>query len=138
MFLCALAALAGEARAEAPSGQYSVKDGTVQDNRTGLTWQQQPDGVVRAWSDAAPYCAALTTSGSGWRLPTYKELLTLVDPTRTAPAIDVTAFPGTAATAFWTASSYDGTSTQARYVDFNDGSSNFAGVATKRTVRCVR
>jgi hypothetical protein len=74
--------------------------GEVRDNRTGLTWQggmgsPQPMQFVTA----SPLCASL---GSGYRLPTEKELLTLVDPSRVQPAIDVGVFPGTAAYLYWT------------------------------------
>ncbi|MDH3998344.1 MAG: DUF1566 domain-containing protein [Desulfuromonadales bacterium] len=62
-------------------------DVTVTDQATGLIWQQSDDGVTRRWQDALDYCSALTLTGkSDWRLPTIKELFSIVDVTRTNPA----------------------------------------------------
>lgn len=64
-------------------------DGTITDMVTGLTWQQASDGTARSWSDAATYCDALQLgSQSVWRVPSPKELLTLVDAGRTNPAMN--------------------------------------------------
>lgn len=66
-------------------------DGTVTDRATGLTWQQVDDGTGRNWRQALAYCAALQLAGaSDWRLPSAKELHTIVDYGR-APATDRTA-----------------------------------------------
>jgi hypothetical protein len=57
---------------------------TVTDTRTQLVWQRQysdTDTLEQAR-------AACSSSGSGWRLPGVKELLTLIDPTRSEPAVD--------------------------------------------------
>ena len=74
--------------AEAPGGRYVVEEGTVTDTRTRLTWQRSPDLTPRGWTLAAPYCSDLDLNGKGWRLPSVKELLTLVDESRWGPAID--------------------------------------------------
>jgi hypothetical protein len=63
----------------------------VRDRFTGLTWLLEADRAYRSWNDAGNHCTAL---GSGYRLPTYKELLTLVDPTRANPALDTQVFQG--------------------------------------------
>ncbi len=68
--------------------------GVVTDSATNLQWQDDYsdyDGNVRAttWPTAVDYCANLTLEGSGWRLPSHKELLTIVDRTRSSyPKID--------------------------------------------------
>src|SRR5881394_118431 len=74
----------------APSGQYSVASGVVTDNNTGLKWEQTPhDGVL------CPNAAAICTGkGTGWRMPTVKELLTLVDFAGADGKLDGTAFSG--------------------------------------------
>jgi hypothetical protein len=84
----ALVALAwtSPSRASAPAGRYTATAGQVTDARTGLTWQQTASSSNGG--DAAAYCAALDLNGTGWRLPTIKELLTIVDDTRAKPAID--------------------------------------------------
>ncbi len=93
-------------------------DGTVTDNNTGLMWQQADDGNTYNWYQAsgtydATYnpssvnvCGSLTLAGySDWRLPTKKELLSIVDYSVTkgsAPALDATAFPNGRPNAYWT------------------------------------
>jgi hypothetical protein len=91
--------------ADAPPGRYGVSAGIVKDNRTGLSWQQNIDASSYNWANAKTYCQALTLNGSGWRLPTYTERLTLVDPTRASPnpLIDANAFPSPPLDSFWTA-----------------------------------
>jgi len=74
----------GAAPAYSPAG-----DGTVKDTNTGLTWTQTPDldgnGVINAadkltYSQAIAYAASLSAGGyADWRLPTIKELYSLVD-----------------------------------------------------------
>lgn len=92
------------ARAAAPAGRYTVNVGTVLDNKTKLTWQQPPASSTMTWSSAQTYCAGVgsTLGGTGWRLPTKKELLTLVDFAQsTSPFIDPSAFPNTPNSPFW-------------------------------------
>jgi hypothetical protein len=81
-----------------PPGRYTIQaaDGIVKDERTGLTWQRDIDMSAYSQADAVDHCAALTLAGTAdWRLPSISELLTLVDPTRSNPAIDADAFPNT-------------------------------------------
>jgi hypothetical protein len=79
------------------SGHYVVSAGTVYDTATKLTWQQTASAATYAAADAQVYCAGLgaTLGGTGWRLPTIKELATIIDFATTAPTIDLTAFPTT-------------------------------------------
>jgi hypothetical protein len=70
-----------------------VSGGLVQDTLTSLVWQQQPSTTTMSLADAQTYCSS---AGSGFRLPTLKELLSIVDLTVTSgPPIDQTAFPNT-------------------------------------------
>ena len=136
--LCGLALPAG---AVAPPGRYTIPgDGTVHDNQTGLVWQQtlgdNPNGET--WSAAASYCSALGLSGGGWRVPSMKELQTLVDETVGSPSIDTTAFPNAPVSVFWTSSPLAGNPSVAWLVSFNDGSTVSSGVSSTFRVRCVR
>ena len=89
--------------AHAPAGQYSVASETVADNRTFLKWQRNPDASTYAWPQALTHCASLTLAGeTGWRVPTAKELLSIVNDRVASPAIDLNAFPMTLAGSFWT------------------------------------
>ena len=54
------------------------EDGTVTDMNTGLMWTQ--DTYNMTYDEAVTYAAALTLGGyNDWRLPTIKELYTLID-----------------------------------------------------------
>ena len=65
----------------------------VVDGQTGLTWQRAPTAGTMDWQSALGYCASLGSGeGDSWRLPSAKELQTLVDYGNEGPAIDNTAF----------------------------------------------
>jgi hypothetical protein len=54
-------------------------DGTVTDLNTGLMWQRDPGSKV-TWEDAIAGAAAFRLAGyTDWRLPTIKELYSLID-----------------------------------------------------------
>ena len=64
-------------------------DGTVTDNVTGLMWEQAFTQVD--WADAEAAAAAATTGGyDDWRIPTIKELYSLIDFTGNQGTGDVT------------------------------------------------
>lgn len=122
--------------------RYDIGDELVTDGKTGLSWQRDADSEMRSWNDADAYCRELTLAGGGWRLPAYKEMLTLVDPTHSDPAVDTRAFPKTSAEAYWTASPCLD-SMGYRSVDFHAGSMNGNSAdpcssADQYFVRCVR
>lgn len=56
---------------------------TVEDTATGLTWQQSDSQTSMNFYDALNYCENSTLAGhADWRLPTIKELQTIVDYSR--------------------------------------------------------
>jgi hypothetical protein len=65
---------------------------SVQDLETGLVWQRDPVGIpsfAATWVSALAYCEGLTLDGHGdWRLPSIKELATLVVDRPSGPTID--------------------------------------------------
>jgi len=119
----------------APARDESQDGGLVRDLLTSLTWQQTLDPSTYDWADAKTYCAGL---GAGWRLPGIAELETLVDDTKTDPAIDLGAFPGTTSGSYWTSSPYAGGAGIAWTVDFFDGNNDVYDVTLKNRLRCVR
>ena len=133
--------LAMIASAAAPPGRFVVNAaaGTVRDGTTNLTWQRTVSGIYTQ-AQATTYCQGLNLGGfsTGWRLPTKKELETLVDFRVVSPAIDVTAFPGTPAGLFWTSTPYAGSSGSAWHVYFGSGNSSSSDTAAPPSVRCVR
>lgn len=141
---------APSAPAVAPPNQYTlVADGEVQDNYTGLVWQEGYSEAL-AFEHAAPYCSALTLGGHTWRLPSIRELATLVDEARVAPAINVTMFPNTKYGSksnnwYWASHKARGNDTAAWAINFDDGFTGFnAGASgawnywTTGFAKCVR
>jgi len=120
--------------------RYAVSGGVVQDRGTTLEWQQTPPPIQYALGDAKTYCDGLgaTLGGTAWRLPTVKELLTIVDLTVISPTIDGTIFPSTLPVHFWAASPVAGSPTDGWYVDFDTGESYTEASVTMNSVRCVR
>jgi hypothetical protein len=124
------------AAAEAPQGRYQVASGEVLDTQTGLVWQQVSSASTLSWADAQAYCA------SPWRVPSMKELQTLVDEAETDPAIDQAAFPDVSAAAgydYWSSSPVAGLSPIAWwYVEFRWGGDSYGDPSYACRVRCVR
>jgi hypothetical protein len=131
--------MGASAAASAPPGRYAIASGAVSDGKTKLTWQQTASATTYTWADAKAYCQSLGTSlgGSGWRLPTEKELLTIVDFSLSSPAIDPTAFPATPSVFFWSSTPLTGAPAYAGGVSFADGSTSDEAVSTPNACRCV-
>ncbi|MBB1089708.1 DUF1566 domain-containing protein [Rhodopseudomonas palustris] len=110
-------------------------DGTVTQVNTELMWAKCSEGqmssdctgeaTLMTWSEALSIANNSRLAGySNWRLPNFKELQSLVDYTRTDPAIEVAYFPNTPSSYFWSGSSVPDInfySHLARVVKFNDG-----------------
>jgi Protein of unknown function (DUF1566) len=121
----------------APAGRYTYPAaGTVYDTKTKLTWQQTLASEY-AWADAKTYCAGVgaTLGGTGWRLPTMKELQTIIDE---STLIDLTAFPRSPASPVWSSSLLAGSPSTAWFVDFLNGTTFGEDVSATLHVRCVR
>ncbi len=133
-------------RANAPAGRYQVSTDTVYDMKTGLTWQRAATTATYPWGSATTagtaqsYCASLSLTGTGWRLPTVKELTSIVDPSQaTAPLVDATAFSGTASAGFWSSTPVIGVSTSAWFVHFGTGAMGDRDHDSgSKHARCVR
>jgi arylsulfatase A-like enzyme len=64
-------------------------DGTVSDEATGLTWMKADSGKGMDWPSALEYAESMKFAGhSDWRLPTAKELHSIVDYTRSPDTTD--------------------------------------------------
>ena len=81
-------------------------DGTVTDTETSLMWQQETAGLM-PWEEALNYCESLNLTGcDDWRLPNRNELQSIVDYSTYNPAIDITAFPDTMSSDYWSSTTY--------------------------------
>lgn len=140
--LSMLVAPALTVRAATPAGRYTASSGTVLDTKTKLVWQEPRAASSMTWAAAKTYCPGLGTTlgGSGWRLPTIKELQTLVDVSvATGPAIDPIYFPNAGLGSFWSSTPSTADTTAAWVLSFT---ANFgegqAGMSGNAAVRCVR
>ena len=123
----------------APQGRFVINVDTVNDSETGLRWQRSVPASKTSWAAAGSYCQGLQLGGTGgWRLPTIKELQSLVNVRALNPAIDVTAFPSTASDFFFAATPYAYETTKPWVVSFSSGLSYPNSAAGTAYVRCVR
>lgn len=134
---------AAPSNSAAPPDRYQVASDTVYDTRTKLTWQRSAPSTELGWNDAKAYCASAggaTLAGTGWRLPTEKELLTLVDYDLAppGPTIDSQVFPGTASDFYCSESPIADGEPGFWYVDFSTGNATNYADAPTSYVRCVR
>jgi hypothetical protein len=116
---------------------YSVAGDSAHDRDTGLTWQRAVDHDNYTWQEANAFCSRLNANGRTWRLPSLRELLTLVDVTRFEPAIDTSVFPNTPSEFFWSSSPSSTPPGTGWGVNFTRGSSGAALLGTKAHVRCT-
>lgn len=115
------------------------RDQTVTDQKTGLMWQGT-EILPRKWEHALAYCEELELGGfDDWRLPTLKELMSLVNEEHINPSIDTSFFPATRSAAYWTGTTFSGHPGFAWYVRFDNGLEYNGGYKGRRYfVRAVR
>ena len=111
----------------------------VKDQVTGLIWQRSQAPSTYTWSNAVSYCSTtLTLGGEVWRLPTLKELTTIVDYKLYNPSINSAAFPSTSNSYFWSNSPFAGGAGSSWVVYFSNGGAGYGGQTGNVYVRCVR
>jgi hypothetical protein len=103
----------------------------VLDKQTGLTWARNLNitDEPKPWQEAVKFCQDLEIGNQkGWRLPTKEELITLLDTSRSNPALpeghpfENYTDPNTPDSAYWTGTTYEGNSNSAYYIYFSIGS----------------
>jgi hypothetical protein len=139
--------------ASAPTDQYATfnrTDLTITDVNTGLVWQREVALKANNQAEAVSYCQNVyKQDGQQWRLPTMKELLTIVDETphfefegivNKAKMIDVNAFPRTPIDFdYWSSSTSAVPATSDGWVvRFQNGENATLGQNLPGYVRCVR
>jgi hypothetical protein len=139
-------------------------NGTVTDNNTGLVWQKcsaglnndstcsgsistynwyQASGTYDATYNASSQnvCGALSLGGqTDWRLPTKKELMSIVDYSipYPSPTIKTAYFPNTGASYYWSSTTVAGFPGSAWFVGFYSGYVYGSDKYGDYYVRCVR
>ena len=111
---------------------------TVFDNNTKLEWLKNISSKSYTWAGAVSYCSNLTYAGyDDWRLPTAKELQTILDYGRYNPAVDTNYF-NVSSSYIWTSQEYKGDSQNALYVNSYEGNTNISAKNTTFLALCVR
>lgn len=116
----------------------------ILDHETQLIWERSPSVRGTGWTHAPLLCATKTVGGrKGWRLPTFLELMTLVDPSGEKYAAGTVLptghpFQGIKPDSYWTVTSSSSDARHAYAVDFVAGD-----IATQQKSRissywCVR
>ncbi|CAK0763599.1 conserved exported hypothetical protein [Gammaproteobacteria bacterium] len=126
-------------------------DGTVTHSPTNLMWAKCSVGQIYnggqctgsasylSWGSALDAARNSSLAGhSDWRLPTYKELASLVDYSQSGPAINSTYFPNTPSEWYWTSTSYTSDPAYAWNVYFDNGYVHYNDKGYNFDVRLVR
>ncbi len=117
--------------ASAHAARFQILEGSkgeaVLDTETQLIWERSPSATETVWANASLRCALTSTGGRlGWRLPSFFELMTLVEPsppaTASKPSLPAShPFRGVRAGIYWTTNSQDTEPTNAYAIDFLRG-----------------
>ncbi len=145
-------ALAACGSRTARATRFVLKQAEAYDPHTGLTWQRCSVGMTwkkghgcageRALLSVEDAMKAARAAGPGWRVPSVKELYTLVDTACGTPPADVTAFPdlhlkSEDSASYWTASEV-GAAGLVYYIDFATGEADAHSRGYNLAVRLVR
>ncbi len=112
----------------------------VLDKRNGIYWADDPASGQNGedWDDAVAYCEKLVLGGmEQWRLPTFKELFSIVDYSRVKPAINPV-FSFVKEGTYWTSTDFAPNVSRAWTIDFHTGKSFYSYKSTNHAVRCVK
>ena len=130
-----------------PSGSPSTDWACTKDNHTNLIWSLQTIPGID-WNNAtstaggSPIAAHNAASrcgfATGWRVPTRRELLSIVHHGAYSPAIDGAYFPATVSGWYWTNDFYAPNPALTWLVGFNGGDVNAFNKTNAFLVRLVR
>ena len=140
--------------ASTPTSQLQDNgDGTVTDLKTGLMWKQCAEGLsgrdcatgsfieFNIWQQALQQVQAVNSGGfagfTDWRVPTIKELRSLVEQQCAYPAINLTRFPNPGSDFVWSSSAVAGYADDAWGVDFSYGGTYWVSLSLGQ-LRLVR
>jgi hypothetical protein len=134
-----------------PSERFRIigNGSAVKDMQTGLEWQRCAfgqewiDGSCVGTPEARTWQGALSAhvesdTGISWRLPNIKELMSIVEDCRVAPAINGEVFHSSSWNDFWTSSPYGQGSTDSWTVSFDTGRTYLRNRANLYHLRLVR
>ena len=111
-------------------------DGTVTDKVTGLIWLKNANCFgYKLWLDALNTASTLANGACGladgsksgdWRLPNRNELMSIIDNSKVAPALQLGhPFVNVLNDTYWTSSTFTGNTATAWYLTLSNGFSNY-------------
>jgi hypothetical protein len=132
-------------------------DGTISDTNTTLMWEvkgiangspdptnpNNPDNTYR-WDELTTFVSLLNSTNYGgysdWRIPTVKELESLLDLSiaEPGPTTDMTLFPNCKAGSYWTSDLDIDNPAMAWSIDFSNSLDNITATSDLLYVRAVR
>ena len=141
--------------ATTPTNRFTINnDGTVSDTKTGLTWKKCSEGqsgvdcrigtaTTYTWQGALQQAQRVNNNGGfagykNWRLPSIKELSSIVEEQCIEPSINLAVFPESPSYWYWSSSPSADYSSDAWYVYFYYGYSYDGSKYINRFVRLVR
>jgi hypothetical protein len=112
----------------------------VLDKETNLVWERSPLGGPFNWISAQLQCInRIVGNRKGWRLPTGQELASLVDPTRSNPALPPDHPFNNVSGIYWSSNLiFSDPNSVAWEVSFDDGSVGFGQQTDTDLIWCVR
>ena len=134
----------------APNSRYiNHGNGTVTDSKTALMWKQCSEGqsgssctgsyIAQVWQTALNTANNSTFANySDWRLPSAKELQSLVETGCHNPAINTALFPNITIAGLWTSTTYAPDASGAWVVYFDGGFVSINGKSSNFGVQLVR
>ncbi len=113
---------------------------TATDSLTGRIWQQGSSSESVDYVGAKAYCESLVLGGfsSGWRLPTARELQSIVDESSGPPLIEVEVFTAVSQHYWASTPSVASDPNKAWVVSFAEGDSGVIAKHDTSFIRCVR
>ncbi len=129
--------------------EVKTDDGSIHDKDNKYTWyNSNPSenggdaGELNGGANSETFINSLNSSSFGgysdWRIPTKAELITIVDSSESAPAVDGDYFPETQSYSYWSSDNYEGDAAGAYFINFSSGSSGVNPKAREYHLRAVR
>ena len=122
------------------ASNFLKSDNIVIDLKKNLMWQDDIEATqyTETWGMAKEYCKSLTLSGyTDWKLPTIKELQTIVNIKKKGLAIDAQ-FKYTQPSSYWSNTQDITNRSYAWYVGFKTGATFKDSKDYECYVRCIR
>ncbi len=112
---------------------YKEDNDLIIDSNTGLYWQNNDNVSVKTWEEGKNYCKNLNLGINKWRLPSYEELLTLID-LKFIPTVNPI-FSHISQGKYWT--DIEGDFSYSYYIDFSNGETGNSIKSESYNIICV-